>query len=474
MDRIEQEVPRDDFEVEAADLSGSGRPLRRWQPWPSHEHVKHWLRSRWRLTSAACVLLAVLLSLAGAIPAPPSPAPPSLVVINVAQGSLACVNNFAWSPDGRRLALLDYKQNCPQGSNSYQPGLLSIYSADSGRLIRQIHPDGPILQAIQKFSTSQSSASGAVSSPMIIYNTLLWSPRVQRLAFGFSAQVFSPIPSSWQPLTGLLLMDEDGGHPQVLLQPDRYQSYNEWDLQRGTLLPAMSPVMQNFPSFFCCSNFPIAPAYHWTTNGALLPEGQTSLDTPPAPSLGPIGNPSGDASFTIWQPGMAELTTHVPNQPDEMPGIYTWGSSFAAWSPDGRYLLNRLSLTGRMQPAGIAPPRHQTLVDFGANQTPLLAVRDLALQRMLGLLAQASSGDLALAWRPGGRVLAAYGFVVNNERSVNLYDCANGRLITSLSPFVPGSPASLGGVASLRWSPNGSRLLYLNGETAVVWQFAGG
>ena len=470
MRQDEQESASDDFEVEVSGLAEAGDPARRWQPWPSRATAGQRLlafRRRWRWASAAGVLLVVTLSLAGSIVQPPPPGPPPPPVVLIAQqGSMACLRDLAWSPDSSRIAMIGYRQGCP--GNGYEPGLLNIYSAVSGRLIRQVQPDGPILQALQQRSAGTAPASGGGPEPMIDYSSLLWSPSLQRLALTFTASALSPSPIL--PAAGVLLLDQAGEPERVQLQSLQFfapTNYFEWDVQRGVLLPSAVLSTQDFSQF--SSNLPIALAYRWGSNGALIPQGLANLDTPPpAPPSGPIGNPSGDASFTIWQPGTAELVTQNPTNflMVAKPGVFAWHTFFAAWSPDGRYLLDALHLIGRVQPAGIASPHPQTLADFGADQTPLLPVRDAAFSQMLQLLPQSpttAQQSLQLAWRPDGGVLAAYGYLVNLGQTVNLYDCATGGLLASLPP------PRIGGVVSLSWSPDGSRLLWLDGATAVIW-----
>ena len=49
----------------------------------------------------------------------------------------------------------------------------------------------------------------------------------------------------------------------------------------------------------------------------------------------------GAPAFTLWQPGQLGLTTGNGNAAYP-PGIGTWSTYFAAWSPDGRYIVDNL------------------------------------------------------------------------------------------------------------------------------------
>src|SRR2546423_2948291 len=121
---------------------------------------------------------------------------------------------------------------------------------------------------------------------------VIWSPDTQRLAFTF--HVAAPSPS----LDGIVLMNRDGTQTQVLLDQQNpfAPSYAEWDLERRMLITS--------------NVFPLPPAlaYHWGPKGTVLPGRLLSTQfLPAAPPLSPIGNPDGDASFTLWQPGLAQV-----------------------------------------------------------------------------------------------------------------------------------------------------------------------
>src|SRR5205085_5482806 len=149
------------------------------------------------------------------------------------------------------------------------------------------------------------------------------------------------------------------------------------------------------------------------------------------------------ATFTVWQSGFANwmLLEHQSS-------VYTWSTNFAAWSPDGHYLVDGIDLKGVLSRPGLALPSQQSLVTHHLDQQPLLPARDAAIMRVATLYA-------AVAWRPDGRVLAAYN---SSEDFVELYNCITGRRIGAMRPqsnssFVDGSNVLL------RWSPDGSQLL---------------
>jgi len=153
-----------------------------------------------------------------------------------------------------------------------------------------------------------------------------------------------------------------------------------------------------------------------------------------------------------------------------VPGVYTWSTYFAAWSPDGRYLAQVLYLAGRLSVPGQPPVSHQTLVDFQMERLPLLPVRDLGLKQILQTFlvsaGPAGPSGVAVSWRPDGRVVAAN----DTGSSVDLYDAATGRHLVSLRAPL-GASYLYGLVVAVRWSPDGSHLLIAGSEwgPATLW-----
>jgi len=364
---------------------------------------------------------------------------------------LVCLMDAIWSPDSEQVAVLGYRQDCAK--EKAEPGLVALYDAHSAKPIGQVQPDGPIMRALEPRSSSHA---------VIYYHNILWSPDGGRL--GITFVVALPEMS----LDGVLLIDPHGTHAQVLLQPAMNYSYLVWDLEEGQ--PAQQALVPPLSSAWITNTVP-ALTYRWGAKGALLPGTKLSGRTAsPAPVLGPIGNADGGASFSIWQAGWADLTTQNGNGPSHVPGVYTWSTSFAAWSPDGRYLAQVLYLAGRLSVPGQPPMNHQTLVDFQMEQLPLLPVRDLGLQQILQTLlvsaGPAGTSGVAVSWRPDGRVVAAN----DTGSSVNLYDAATGRHLASLQAPLDASYL-YGVVVVLRWSPDGSHLLIAGSEwgPATLW-----
>jgi hypothetical protein len=441
---IEQEKTEEDITVEISDLdqppaTGSRLFLRiapavlEWQRVPKRRH--------WRWISSVCIvlLLVIVLSMSNGLSffrvisfkathtgaAVPSPRLPQ-------RDGITCLTDAAWSPDSSSIAVLGYQHNCYRDDASV---LVNLYDAHSSKLMAQLHPDAAIVRALG------NSLSFPLRQPFAIdYVHIIWSPDGQRLALTFDT--VSEQPS----VNGVELVNRDGGHAQVLLQ-QQYPTapfYAEWDLARSRPVPFTPPL-----SAFSLMPLPPALAYRWGTNGTLVPETLLTPTTVPAvPALGPVGNPDGDPSFTIWQPGSAHVASFADSS-----RLYTWSTDFAAWSPDGRYLVDGIALFGLLKPPEWLFPSSETLVISRMNQAPQLPIHDRAFLKVI-------DSARVLAWNPNGHVLAAY----SSGKSVDLYNCISGDRFAS---FVLQSKdaASPTDAPLLRWSPDGLHLLI----SSVLW-----
>src|SRR5262249_5396275 len=152
---------------------------------------------------------------------------------------------------------------------------------------------------------------------------------------------------------------------------------------------------------------PPALAYQWGTDGTLVPETLlTDNQVPVAPQPGPVGNPDGSTSFSIWQPGLA----HVISLGGSF-RAYAWSTDFAAWSPDGRYLVDGLGLSGLLQPPERLFPTDIAFVVSRMVHAPLLPAHDATFLQVI-------RAATAMAWSPNGRLLAAY----SARNIVDLYE----------------------------------------------------
>lgn len=373
----------------------------------------------------------------------PTSSPPRIVPEALAQtGAFSCVMDAAWSPNSAYLAILGYHHDCT--SYAPEPGLMAVYDVHTNRKIEQVALDAPALQALHRYS---------VTNVGIFYHSILWSPDGTRLAVLFS------VASSVAPFEGILLVDRDGGQVKVMLYRDTSTTlaneYLSWDIQQGKPASiAYTPLISH--AFTYIVNVPVAISYTWGGDGTLIPGADPDI----SPILiGPTGNPDGGASFTPWQSGQVSLTYQNGNSPVYLPGVYAWSTSFAAWSPDGRYIADGIDIAGQLTSPTILPMGEQAQEALQAAGLPTLPVRDAGMAQIVaGLkvptITSPGTVEENVAWRPDGRVVA----VMDGSNHIDIYNCSSGHLLAAL-PLPTGVASDIGGLIVLRWSPDGRRLL---------------
>jgi len=405
--------------------------------------------------------------------------------ILVEANGLTCPRGAAWSPDGKDIAVVGYKDACPNNfPNFYQyhPGVLQVYDAGDGALLSAYQLDDSIQPKL-----GLSTTSAAQSAEVIYYDTVSWAPGGRRVAVTFGAfhwtqnPCFHPGPT----VTGVLVTDAFTANGQsatahafdVFVRAPRANDFSApiWDLQEARALSA-----------------PLVPAleYHWAADGRLNPMTPFSVGGKPVASqFGPVGDPKGSASFTIWQSGEVErhvnytVTTATCAQAPIMTQTppYTFQSDFSAWSPDGRFFAPDAGFEGLLQPDGAPTPDAKSLSDLNLTQAVSLPIRDAALAQVLSYLGGPASGlgssgvaIARVAWRPDGKRLASYHAFVSTEvtgydRILTLYDCATGKALGDLPPPKHTSPDQEDYESSrLYWAPDGSRLLLMDAQTSAL------
>ncbi len=496
-ERSEGELLPEDDAVEIVDLEPpeeSGDTTVFWSASRFLAWQRSWSRRRFRLFTrlSMVVLIAsvLLFSMRGSLPflagsggdVAPSLANLSLLAKNVApaplhikpalellpqEDGIACLFDSAWSPNSAYIAFLGYDKDCVYGSHVYEQGSVAVYNSTSGKMVRLFSPDSAIFQRLRtQFPTIHTALN-------IYYGFILWSPDGQRIALTFSLGLPTRNPLPTGNIAGVALVD-NGGHVQVMLSAHADNGLPvEWDLQKQQAM-AQTVFPSPLPSANTGTAIPDIPAfaYHWGPNGALLPDfiRDRYLHIPRSKvgksQIGRIGNPDGDPSFTIWQPGIGMMNTWNSRGDTYAPGIFTWNSDFSAWSPDERYLISSINLQGILQLPGHPLPGQQMLVKFHLNSVPYFPVRDGALQNLL-LGLNSSTFNVVVAWQPAGYVLAAYDYGMID---LDMYDSVTGFEVALLA--LPDElRTDLAGTSMLRWSPDGSHLLLFDAElsTVTIW-----
>ena len=473
-----------EFEAEVSSLRPGGTPPRPAQLGGSRLSRRQRLV---RVGALVALVAAALLALTAPVYGPAlrallSPHLPPPLVIHVARDGLGCVNDVAWPPDGRALAVAGSTTGC--AGDGYLPGQINLYDARSGRLLARARPDATVLAALHAALPAVPLAPQVGDPDLLLsYGTAIWSPDGRTLAVAIFA-VSNPSKGG-AVVDGLLLLDRDGTHPRVLMHvgdADAPTSLIAWDLVQG------APVVGTGAAR--------AAAYVWGSGGALSAVAALG-DDPRFPAVappGPIGNPDGGRSFTTWQPGYLVQTPTANGAPAAEP--YTWYSDFFAWSPDGRYLAPTPLIEALVVPiypdstpfpqgpSGEVQTGVTVSASLAATQTPppgalqpsfpFVRARDQAMNTLVQTQLVGSTYGWALAWRPDGRVLAAFGPRVGASPPVTLYDSATGHALATLAPVRDAGHIAPPHIDVLRWSSDGTRLLLYSQifGTICLWRLA--
>lgn len=441
---------------------------------PKKRHAALWLG-----VLAALVTLGVVgvLALRAAPPHPTQAKAPHPLDISLAANGLVCPQGAAWSPDGKQIAVVGYAAGCPnefpQGY-TYHPGVLNIYDVASGALVKSLQPNDLIQPRL---------GLPSLPAPQVVnYSAVLWSPDGRRLALPFFAFQWAQTPcfTPGPVVVGVLLLNSDTTHPQALMRGPKTNDFSAgmWDLTDKTQISG-GPVAVP------------ATAYHWSADGRLIPTGALPTSGSPAVAsplaIAPIGSPSSDKPFTIWQSASVEAHPGAflfgancqADQRPIIPAAYTAQVEFSAWSPDGRYLAPDAGFEGVVQPQDKSAPTTQGLADLRLTQTARLPLRDAALQHVVSMLGSdsnnANSNMARVAWRPDGQVLASYHKLISNtiisyDHVVTLYDCATGRELATLTPaqFNGQNEDQQFQNSRVYWSPTATHLLLLDAQTNAL------
>ena len=380
---------------------------------------------------------------------------------------------FAWSPDNTKVAAVGYLGSPLEDIDNYQyaAGALAIFKARTGGLVSLLHVDNIIGKQITlkpPVVATPAAGSGALTRPIIDYRQLLWSPSGASLALTFQITDFTSSTSA-NYVEGVLFMNVDGSHARVFTYTHADISPNEvsaWTADGAHTL----------------DNLPTAYGYTWGADGRLtanlpLPTDTSVVRAPKAASAGAVGNPSGDQSFSLWQPGFA----HLANVNGSLfPDVFECNAAVAAWAPHGDALVQYVYLGGRLAlpTDGSAIGAAQRL--SASDREPLLAPRGPAMAKALQTLSKGeldqSMSQAALAWSPNGKWLAAQ-FAPSMPTSdmskykVVLYNCATGAQVATLTPRSALDQTMDGGGPFLTWSPDGSHIALLDSDlgAATIW-----
>ncbi len=413
---------------------------------------------------------------------------------------LDCPKDVAWSPNNAYIGIVGYQNACADDSPSsytYVPGLVTIYDTHSGKLIEQIQPDNAIEHAQSIAPPLYATPAAGVQNPsaaVIDYMQFLWSPDSRQIALVFSVREWTSA-TSVTLIKGLFVSDSTGAHARVLthIVTPKDPPILEWDIVAGEVIPLTSGTssasISPSPSLAAYATTAPALRFQWQANGHLVPlepltataSNGASGATAPATSS-PIGTPDGGKDFSIWQPGTANLRIQATEKED-IPGVYTWETQFAAWSPDGRYVATPIMVLAQVSPINMPKPAVATLTDLLLASAPAVPVRDAGLQAVYAQMPRdafdPNAQSVSIAWRPDGIVLAAQptnaaGNATTDNQAVTLYNCQSGKRVALLTPQMQSQFSMTESNDFLRWSPDGKRLLLLDDALGSVTIWAPG
>lgn len=486
----------------AATTSGSSSDVSRPQQLRNRPTVQRRAargKSHWLIISGAVlavlVVAGVVLHQLGISPgrSTGSKAATTGVTIVPSQHGLDCIQDAAWSPNAQQVALLGYGGQCPSDDPSnyiYQPGALQIYSAVTGQLLHSVLPDATVHALPDARSSAPNvnlcAAGFGTSEPVVVYTNVLWSPDGSKLALTFAFMVWTGAGGTAVPACrGIVLINADGTHERAAIlsgeqgEGDSTLQYSALRWDTATLGSSTAAVHQSYGPLI---SMPLGTGYSWSSDDHLIPTG--SLASASSSTTAPVGDPDGGNAFTIWQPARLDLFAEP-----EAPYVYTWYSSFLAWSPDGRYLIDSVTLRGLVHPVGEPIPTADELTEVLGRQTvPAMPIRDTAQKQLFVLLTKiAAGGDKQfgdIAWNPTGRILAAIPDDGTSDTTsgsatsppATLYDSATGKSLATLQPPANTHASANGSSASsdinvfslLRWSADGSHLLVYSDQPGII------
>ncbi|MFI5272514.1 MAG: hypothetical protein ACHQ4H_05705 [Ktedonobacterales bacterium] len=387
---------------------------------------------------------------------------------DLSSAQMACPQQLAWSPDGTRIAVLGYARGC-QGY-ILERASIAIFRARDGALLRHIALDQLVFAA-----NLPAVAPVPAASANFEYGELIWSPDSKQVATTFALRNVADQSSTVLSDAGGIVLANTGtpggrafAYPAGNGTAQANASFNRgefptWDLQSGTA---------QFGSV------PLALGYTWLSGGVLAPTATPAASMTPVP--GPIGTPDGGGSFSVWQASYLQLNTRCPDESGTPPApafapFYDLRFSWMAWSPDGRYIVQEMSVSGRLPlSAHVAMATPGAGFGCGANYTliggPTLPLRDAALAQTARSL-NASTGDVHVAWSPNGRLFAASPPPEPGAASaIVVRDCASGAIVATFTPPADASQPSPD-LSQFAWSPDSHAVavLIMSEQTLSLW-----
>lgn len=403
-------------------------------------------------------------------------APVAVSTLRTAQ--LLCPSGAAFSPDGAELAVIGTTDSChasPFGFSDFNGHVLALFDAHLGTLQRTIPLDS--LVGYDPYAPRAAQRIRAIR-----FVSLGWSPEGKSIAvayatFGASSTItFETVVDS-----GLLLIDTTTGVATTIHGDAGFFSptgtttgYPVWNLGQHVVSPAAATEA--------------GLTYTWTSDGQIRPVAPVSprpLNRLPvsAGARYPVGEPDGDSTFTLWQPGVL-LGPGVLNAGSGRDAFLT---AFSSWSVNGTYATLMLAGAAVAAPA----PGQPDVASISGGSPPALPLpaalpavpaRDAALTAVATEIG--ATGWSLVAWNPLGSLLASVNCGGKSGPLLEVRDTETGNVLgTAQVPLPAGEPGcrdfnapeTLGDYPApdelLLWSPDGHTLLVCDerGSTLALW-----
>jgi hypothetical protein len=421
----------------------------------------------------------------------------ALRIDTVRTAHIYCPSSPSFSPDGTRLAVLGTGEPCTDPAATLpRKGQheLAIYSVATGQL-------QSIFELDHYFLPNTIPECSYVPVHSLQFTGLGWSP--DGLQFGILYAAFQyatfDIPNALSPdsesCSGLLLLsvnpgtavaaefiDGDAGFFDA--PSNTYSGYPIWNVlqQRNIPLATVTPSL----------------VYGWTQNGypqSVWPlTGQLVSQLTIAGPGYPVGNPSTDSTYTLWQPGLVAGPQVFAGGAAASSGDYVFVAQFPTWIPPSGQVVTMIVAGVQLPspqvqyPAPTAPtPSSPTAVPLvplppSLTQVPARDAALVAVQKEIG-----EDGWAMTAWNDEGSILAAIDCSSPQTERLELRETGAGALVGTAALELGVGDAgcqvfnfsqALGDYPnpnlSLQWSPDGTHIL-LSDQTAnllTLWRVA--
>ena len=371
----------------------------------------------------------------------------------------------------------------------------AIYSVATGQLQRIVELD-------HYFLLNTVPDCSDVPIRALQFTGLGWSPNGAQFGILYAAfqyatfDIPNALSSDGQVCSGLLLLSVDPGTTVTAefidgdagffdAPTNTYAGYPIWNVMQLRNIPpaAVTPSL----------------VYGWTEDG--YPQSVWPLTGPPVNQLPtragpgyPVGNPSTDSTYTLWQPGLVAGPQVFAGGAATSSADDVFVTQFPTWTPPGGQLVTMIvagvqlaSPEGQYPAASVPTPSSPTAVPLVPLPQNLIQVpaRDAALvavQKEIG-----EDGWAMTAWNDEGSILAAINCSSPQNERLELRETGAGALVGNVALGLGHGDAgcqifnfsqALGDYPnpnlSLQWSPDGTHIL-LSDQTAnlvTLWRVA--